>query len=120
MKKLLIVDDEEDILMVLKSYLSAKGYDVKTTLTCEHALEVFYIFKPDLVLLDVNVGKSDGRVMCKMIKAQAAYQHVPVILMSADLNNLLSYSDYGAISIMEKPFNLPLVLATIRSLLNPQ
>jgi len=114
LKKVLIVDDEEDILFLLKSYLS-KRYEVATVLSCEHGLEIFYSFKPDLVLLDVNVGTSDGRVMCKTIKAQAEYRHIPVILISAHRDNLLEYANYGATSVMEKPFNFPKVLATIQS-----
>ena len=118
MKKILIVDDEEDILILLKNYLSIKGYEVATTLTCYHGLETFYSYKPDFVLLDVNVGTSDGRTMCKTIKAHAGYQHIPVTLMSANRDNLLKYADYGAASILEKPFNLPLLPATVQTHLN--
>ena len=113
-KNILIVDDEEDVLFLLKGYLTVKGYNVQTTLTCEHALEIFYLTKPDIVLVDVNVGNTDGRIMCKTIKTQAEYQHIPVILMSADHNNLLKYTDHGATAVIEKPFNLPAVLSAIR------
>lgn len=101
--------------MLLKGYLTMKGYAVYTTLTCEHALEVFHQTQPDIVLLDVNVGNTDGRVLCKTIKTQAEYRHIPVILMSADQNNLIGYKDHGATAVMEKPFNLPLVLAAVQS-----
>ena len=118
MKKILVVDDEEDVLFILKRLFNAKGFDVRTTTTCEHGLEIFYSFKPDLVLLDVNVGTADGRIMCKTIKGQAEYLHIPVILISANPLMLLKYQDYGATAIIEKPFNLPMVLSTVRSCLD--
>ena len=110
-----MVDDEEDILIVLKTYLSNQGYDVRVTLTCDEGLEIFYQFKPDMVLIDVNVGASDGRVMCKTIAKQATYANIPITLMSADRSNLLQFEDHGAKSVLEKPFDLPFVLSTVKN-----
>lgn len=118
MKKILVVDDNEDILVTLKSFLRLKGYEPAVSLTCREALGIFYSFQPDLVLLDVNVGEEDGRVMCKQIKSQADYRHIPVILISADGEGLKGYEDHGASAAMEKPFNLPGLLVLIKSLLN--
>jgi DNA-binding response OmpR family regulator len=118
MKKILVVDDESDILFLLKSLFSIKGFDVRVTLTCDEGLDIFYSFKPDLVLLDVNVGTSDGRIMCRTIKAQADYLHIPVILISANLQGLLTYADYGADAYVEKPFKLPQLLTKVQSYLN--
>ena len=80
LKKILVVDDEEEILYTLKTKLTVQGYEVVTTMSCDLRLEIFYSFKPDIVFLDVNVGNSDGRLMCRTIKTQAEYQHIPVIL----------------------------------------
>ncbi|MEO5592841.1 MAG: response regulator [Chitinophagaceae bacterium] len=106
MKKILIVDDEKDILFVLKTYLTQKGFDVVTTLSCDEGLNIFYSVKPDLVLLDVNVGSEDGREMCRTIKDQAEYQHLPVILISANPYALKSYENHGATAVIHKPFDL--------------
>lgn len=119
MHKILIVDDEEDVLFLLKTYLSAKGYNIKTTLSCEHGLETFYAFKPDLVLLDVNVGDADGRIMCRTIKSQAEYDHIPVILISANREMLFTFAEFKATSTIEKPFSLPKLLQTVELYLTP-
>jgi len=106
MKKILVVDDDPDILQLIKTYLSGKGYAVRTTNSCNQGLTIFYSFEPDLVLLDINVGTEDGRVMCKSIKRQAQYNHIPVILFSANPELLKVGGDYGADAMMDKPFDL--------------
>ena len=118
MKTILIVDDEEDILIALKSYLTRLGYDVATSLTCQQGIEKFYLVKPDLVFLDVNVGNSDGRIMCRTIKSQAQYNNIPVILISANPLMLLKFAEYGAIAVLDKPFDLPNLITIVRSHLN--
>ena len=119
MKKILVVDDDEDILILLKSYFTINGYAVKTTTTCDEGLEIFYNFNPHLVLLDVNVGNVDGRIMCKTIKSQAAHQHIPVILMSANPDMLVPFAAFGAATVMEKPFNLSQLLLKVQSYTSP-
>ena len=104
MKKILIVDDDEDLLVNLKSFFKRNGYFVAVTKSCDEGLEIFYSFQPDLVLLDINVGDQDGREMCKKIKTHAGYQHIPVILISANHDDLKFYTDYGANATIEKPF----------------
>src|SRR5436190_19624266 len=105
MKKILVVDDDEDILLILQTFLRLKGYEPRTSHSCKEGLNIFYDFHPDVVLLDVNVGSEDGRDMCRKIKEQADYRHIPVIMISANSNGLKAYSDYGANAALEKPFN---------------
>ena len=106
MKKILVVDDDTDLLVMMKSFLKKKGYDVVATISCSQGLDIFYSFGPDLVLLDINVGNEDGREMCKKIKTQAAYQHIPVLLISANHEALAFFDDYGANGGVKKPFEL--------------
>ena len=106
MKKILVVDDDTDILHLIKTYLTWKQYEVATTTSCNEGLNKFYSFEPDLVLLDINVGSEDGRVMCKSIKQQAQYNHIPVILFSANPELLKAAPDFGADAIIDKPFDL--------------
>lgn len=115
MKRILVVDDNEDLLHGLKIYLHRSGYDVRVSLSCNEGLDIFYSFKPHLVLLDVNVGSSDGREMCRQIKAHADYRHVPVLLISANRDNLLSYEDHGANGAVEKPFDLTALMGQINT-----
>lgn len=107
MKKVLVVDDDTDLLAMMKAFLQKSGYEARVTTSCEEGLEIFYLFKPDLVLLDINVGSEDGREMCRKIKTQAEYHHVPVLLISANHEALQRYGDYGANAAVKKPFELP-------------
>lgn len=106
MKKILVVDDEEDILISMKSWFLKEGYDVAVTKTCKEAVAILISFQPDIICLDVNVGTEDGRQTCLEIKSQAAYQHIPIILFSANPVYGQSYTDWKADAFMEKPFSL--------------
>ena len=104
MKKIMIVDDEVDLLAAVKAYLKREGYDVAVTTSCEEGLNILNSFKPDLIFLDINVGTSDGREMCKQIKSLAEHKHIPIILISANDDLLKTYKEYFADAIMRKPF----------------
>lgn len=106
MKKILVVDDDKDLLANLKVFFKLQGYNVRVTTSCEEGLQILDSFQPDLIFLDINVGDEDGREMCRKIKGQAEYQHIPVILISANQEALLSYLDYGANAYLKKPFEL--------------
>jgi len=114
MDKILIVEDDEDLITLLKSGLSRNGYQVRATISCKEGLEIFYQFLPDLVILDINVGNEDGREMCRQIKASAEFQLIPVIMISANDISLELYKDYGANDILKKPF----LLAQIQKLIS--
>ena|ERR1700744_5007840 len=105
MKRILFVDDDVDLLLTVKALLGRKGFEVATTTSCKEALEILRAFQPDLILLDINVGDDDGRLVCRQIKEQAAYAHVPVILVSANDEALRTYRDYRADSVVKKPFD---------------
>jgi len=114
MDKILIVEDDKDLITLLKSGLSKNGYQVRATISCKEGLEIFYQFLPDLVILDINVGNEDGREMCRQIKASAEFQLIPVIMISANDISLELYKDYGANDILKKPF----LLAQIQKLIS--
>ena len=105
-KKILIVEDDADMLDLLKISLMSNGCRVKGSLTCFEGLRMFYSFQPDLILLDINVGCEDGRQVCIEIKSQAIYQHIPVVMMSALNQSVENYLEYGANDFLQKPFTL--------------
>jgi two-component system response regulator VicR len=106
MKKIMVVDDDKDLLVALMAVLKRQGYEVAVTMSCNEGLEILSSFKPNLILLDINVGMEDGRDMCRKIKSQAEHAHIPVILISANDNALNTYKEHGADSILKKPFDL--------------
>jgi CheY-like chemotaxis protein len=103
MKKIMVVDDEKDLLAVIKELLQKRGYQVAVTTSCEEALNILSDFKPNLIFLDINIGNEDGREMCKKIKSLAEHKHIPIILMSADDSLLKTYEKYNADSYVRKP-----------------
>jgi DNA-binding response OmpR family regulator len=117
MNKILVVDDDVDLLTNMKSFLKKQGYEVAVTTSCKEGTEILLSFQPDLILLDVNVGDEDGRDMCRLIKNQAKYKHIPVLLISARHEELMLYDQCGASAFLKKPFELPVLADTLRSYL---
>ena len=119
MKKILFVDDDVDLLAAIKIRLRQKGFEVAVTTSCNEGLEILRTFNPDLILLDVNVGDEDGRLMCRQIKEQAEYEHIPVILVSANVEAQKTYRDYRADNFISKPFDFSGLFDTLSLYLHP-
>ena len=117
--KILIVDDNATIRRLIRHAVREIAEEIRECTDGNLALSAYADFQPDIVLLDVNVGPQDGRVMCRAIKAHAEYQHIPIILISANPEGLLSYQDYGAHAALEKPFNIPALLNLLQCAIPP-
>ena len=86
MQRILAVDDNEDILEVIKLILEDYGYEVSTLTEGNMLLEKISEEKPDLILLDIMLGNMDGRELCKVVKSTEGTKNIPVILVSASHN----------------------------------
>lgn len=106
MAKILVVDDDTDILSVMEILLSMKGFEVQVTSKGENALPKTESFKPDLILLDVLISGHDGRVICKQLKSNKETRHIPVIMFSAHPGAAASIGEYGANDFIAKPFDV--------------
>ncbi|RNI34519.1 response regulator [Hanamia caeni] len=106
MSKILVVDDDIDILSVMEILLSMKGFDVEVTSRGENTLPKIESFKPDLILLDVLISGYDGRTICKQLKSNQATCHIPVIMFSAHPGAAATIKDYGADDFISKPFDV--------------
>jgi len=82
-KSVLIVDDEEDTLKLLKMIVELSGYEAYTTLNSLEALTMAQVEQPDVVLLDVMMPKLDGFQLCKMLRADPKTRELPVIFVTA-------------------------------------
>lgn len=104
MRKLFLVDDDDDILLALDFWFSKKGYEVHAFSDAKSMKASLKESPPDIMLLDVNLKGDDGRLICKQIKTSGLYQF-PIILFSA---NQLSdhYQTHCADGFVHKPFNL--------------
>jgi DNA-binding response OmpR family regulator len=117
MKKILVVDDDKDLLTALKSVFTRQGYEVVVTLSCHEGFNIYQVFKPDMIFLDINVGTEDGRGMCKKIKMQAEQEQIVIILMSANSEALKLYKNYRADAILRKPFSMAALSETLKNYL---
>ncbi len=106
-KKILILDDDQDLLDVLSMLLTESGYDIQTLSSGEEIFEEIKRFHPDLVLMDIMLSGMDGRLICKRMKAKSDTVDLPVILISGSHNLANNLSEQGAPNdFMAKPFDL--------------
>ena len=102
--KILVVDDNEDLLQITQIILKAQGYDIFTATTIDEAARKLKIHQPVLLLLDVSVcEKDDGRVYCRQLKDEASTKGIRIILMSGneyDNTELANADDF-----LLKPFD---------------
>ena len=95
-KKVLVVDDDMDILTVIKTVLKMKGFNVETVSEGEKVLGKIDSFDPDILLLDVMLSGLDGRVICKQIKANPSHKELPILMLSAHPAAASTIAEYGA------------------------
>lgn len=115
MSKILVVDDDPDILMLTKTILSLHNFNVEAIINWEDIEDRLINFKPDLVLLDVSLNGADGRDICKKIKHAEETKHLPVVLFSANLGMENEIANCLAGDFIAKPFEISNLLKTIRS-----
>ncbi len=116
-KKILVVDDEEDILHFLELVLGEKGYQVITASGGHEALTRAQIEHPDLVLLDIMMPKMDGWEVLKLLRVDAATADIPVAMLSArtEAKDRVQGLQEGAIDYICKPFSLQELIGKIES-----
>lgn len=106
-KKIVIFDDDQEILTALESVLDFVDWDLVTFASGQDALQVIYNEKPDLILMDILLDGVDGREICKSIKQDNALQHIPIILISGQQNTgVVKNQDFGPNDFLSKPFNI--------------
>ena len=112
-KKILLVDDEPDILEFLQELLEQEGYTVAITDKAEYVAKLPAGGLPDLILIDVLLSGKDGREIVKHLKSQEATRHVPVIMFSAHPRAEETARMAGADDFVAKPFDMDEILAKI-------
>ncbi len=112
-KKLLVVDDEADILEFLKVILEDEGYAVVTTDKDDYLEKLQDDTLPDLILLDLLLSGKDGRDIVKHLKMNEATHHIPVIMFSAHPSAREITKQAGADDFVAKPFEIDLLLKKV-------
>ena len=106
LKRILVLDDNKDILEVVNEVLSYENFDVHTTATSNNILQVAHDYLPHLVILDYLLNDGNGGDICKQFKADEKLSHIPVIIFSAYINCDVDYSAFGCEAVIAKPFDL--------------
>lgn len=120
-KKILVIDDEPDILMVLANRLKLAGFDVENAETGEEGLMISLRSKPDLILLDLMLPGISGFEVLEKLKNQSGTRHIPVFVISAksQLGDRDKAFKAGAAQFFVKPFNSSELLDKIREIVKP-
>ena len=105
-KKILVLDDDVDILSICKYILEDLGWSVETRTNCNNIIEMVQSIKPDVILMDNWIPDTGGIVATQTLKASPELKHIPIIYFSAnhDIKNLSA--EAGANTYLEKPFDI--------------
>jgi DNA-binding response OmpR family regulator len=116
MKRILVVDDNADILQIVKIILENYGFEVIVTPKAEEAFSKTDTYNPQLILMDVFLSSGiDGREICKTLKSNIQTKDIPVILFSAQIKMDDAFKTWGADDFIAKPFEVKELIGKIKS-----
>lgn len=113
--KIVVLDDQEDIIAVVKTILTIYKYECYPVKHWEKLTATVSEVNPDLVLMDVRLLGKDGRTFCKLLKADNSTSLIPIILFSSLKNVDTLCNDCNAIDYIRKPFQVKDFLNKIRA-----
>ncbi len=117
--KILIVDDNADLLTVLRLGFSKSGFVVRTANNGAEALKKVRSFAPNLILLDLIMPEMDGFAVCETLKRNRDTADIPIVVLSGLSSQLSRFAglESGADEYLTKPFNFSEILARVKSVL---
>jgi two-component system alkaline phosphatase synthesis response regulator PhoP len=118
-ERLLVVEDDEDILQLLKYNLAKEGYQVSGVTSGEEALKLLKSEVPDLILLDLMLPGVDGLEVCRHLKRNARTGQIPIIMLTAkgEEADIVTGLELGADDYIPKPFSPRVMVARVRAVL---
>jgi DNA-binding response OmpR family regulator len=117
MSKVLLIDDDLDLLEVLSSALSYFGFEVKTSSYTDDILSLVTVYQPDLVIIDYIMEGVNGGEMCAAIKRKESTKNIPVIILSAYDKVIKSLGNYGCDLFISKPFDMQELVKSIKQVI---
>jgi DNA-binding response OmpR family regulator len=119
--KILVVDDEQDVLDVLRLVLAKSGYEVLTATSGMEGLTQAESQLPDLIVLDIMMQQMDGWEVLKLLKLDERTSGIPVVILSARVEpkDMIRGLQEGAIDYVTKPFAVREILSKVAALLGP-
>lgn len=117
--QILVVDDEDDLLELVRYNLLKEGYEVECVATGEDALKAARRQPPDLVVLDLMLPALDGLEVCRRLKGDPKTRHLPIIMLTAkgEETDMIAGLERGADDYIAKPFSPRVLAARVRALL---
>ena len=118
-KRILIVDDEGDLRSMLRFRLEAMNYEISEAVDGQDGLDKARSENPDLIILDLMLPKMDGYKVCRMLKFDEKYKHIPIIMFTARAQEKDKKigKEMGAEAYITKPFEPEVLLSKIKELL---
>jgi two-component system alkaline phosphatase synthesis response regulator PhoP len=118
-QKILAVDDEEDILELLRFNLTKEGFEVVCAISGEEALKSALSHRPDLILLDLLLPGMDGLEVARRLKKEDATKETPIIMVTAkgEEADIVAGLEVGAEDYITKPFSRKVLIARVRAVL---
>ena len=106
MNKILVVDDDLDILTLVKTILTVNNFTTEILSQWEHIYSTIETFQPNLILIDISLSGADGTEICRTLKQNPETMSIPVILFSANVEMGKRALDCGAQGYLSKPFSI--------------
>lgn len=120
MTKILIVDDNPDVLQVMQLIFTSRNFEVATTTKAEETTDIVNTFNPALIFLDINLGVADGRDISRQLKTAEETKHIPIILFSANVFKGSMLQESLADDFVAKPFDVTDLLVKVNRLIGTE
>lgn len=115
-KKILVVDDEADLVETVRFVLELQGFNVLVSYNGEDALNQARKESPDLILLDIMLPKLDGYKVCRLLKFDERYKHIPILMLTAKTQekDKIIGKETGADEYITKPFEMDELIEKVK------
>jgi DNA-binding response OmpR family regulator len=118
-RRLLVIDDDKDILDVVREIFEMDGYVVRCLGNVNDIFSEVNHFRPNVILIDYKLGLSNGAEICYQIKSNAGTVHLPVVLFSAHHREIDHIGNYGWNAFIGKPFDIDHIRQVIGKFMKP-
>ena len=117
--RILLVDDEPDLVQMVSARLKAVGYEISTAYDGQEALERVKESRPDLMILDLMLPKLDGYKVCRLLKFDERTRDIPILIFTArtQVEDVTLATECGADAYLTKPFEAKVLLSKLQELL---
>ena len=119
MAKIMVVDDDEDFTNLYKTSLRLSGFDPTAVNQSTAAVEMAYLVRPDIFVIDLMMPELDGFQLCRLLRIDPLFKHTPIIIITAltDADSKMAALSVGANDYLAKPFHIDELKSRVNALL---